>query len=187
MKTPFLPATILALLARRARLRHRRRRCALSREHRPLRRDHRRFAGQFLYRHLDRARSGVVGGALCGARCDLQNRRLRGGPPAAAQGRETRRRASRLQHAGDGGPSRHGRRGAAAARNSQEESVGARRAQDADRLGQSLHDRWCRRDNSRRRQEWRNGSHRRSGRDRSPRHAADTAGRSGGQRAPALD
>ena len=68
-----------------ARACHRRRRRALGRGRRPVRRHHRRLARQFLYRRVDRAKNGADGGALRAARRRLQDRRIWRGPAAALQ------------------------------------------------------------------------------------------------------
>ena len=105
---------------RRTRPRDRRRRGAIGRGRRPRRRHHRRLARQFLHRRADRAKTGADGGALRAAGRGIQDRRLWRGPAAAVAGRQDRRHASRLQHAGDAGASRHRRCRAVAAGNTRQ-------------------------------------------------------------------
>ena len=104
---------------RGSRSRDRRRRGARDRRRVPLGRHHRRLPRQFLQRHLDRARSGAVGGALRRAWRGLQDRRVWQRPPAAASRRQTRRRASRLRYENHAGASRHRRCRLAATRDAE--------------------------------------------------------------------
>ena len=106
---------------------------------------------------------------------------------AAAAGCENRRHPPRLQYAGDAGPSRHRRCGAAAARSAAEgkKPGRTRRAADPDCRRQPLHHRRHRRHHPRRGHKRRHHSRRRPGRDRQARHPANPPGRSRWRRAPA--